>query len=97
MNPKELFSAGDRSPFRFVATGSRRIYSRSFFYLITALTAVILFGCDVYYGKESKNTEKSKGTQSMDILATTEEKTAAIPPIDAAAPLQTATATFALG
>lgn len=33
----------------------------------------------------------------MEMLATTEEKTAAIPLIDAAAPLQTATATFALG
>ena len=33
----------------------------------------------------------------MEMLATIEEKTAAIPPIDAAAPLQTATATFALG
>lgn len=97
MDPKKLQFITKRSPFRFVATGSRRIYSRSFFYLITALTAVILFGCDVYYGKESKNTEKSKGTQSMDILATTAEKTVAIPPIDAAAPLQTSTATFALG
>lgn len=33
----------------------------------------------------------------MEMLATTEKKTVAIPPIDAAAPLQTSTATFALG
>jgi len=33
----------------------------------------------------------------MEMLATIEAKTAAIPPIDAAAPLKTATATFALG
>jgi len=33
----------------------------------------------------------------MVTLATIEKKAAAIPPIDAAAPLQTATATFALG
>ena len=33
----------------------------------------------------------------MEMLATIEKKAAAIPPIDAAAPLQTATATFALG
>jgi hypothetical protein len=55
------------------------------------------FGCDAFYDKASKDTEKSEGTKSMDMLATTEKRTAAIPPIDAAAPLQTATATFALG
>jgi hypothetical protein len=33
----------------------------------------------------------------MDMIATTEKRTAAIPPIDAAKSLQTATATFALG
>ena len=33
----------------------------------------------------------------MEMLATIEEKAVAIPPIDAAAPLQTVTATFALG
>lgn len=33
----------------------------------------------------------------MEIAATTEKIAVAIPPIDAAAPLQTATATFALG
>ena len=33
----------------------------------------------------------------MEIAATTEKMAVAMPPIDAAAPLQTATATFALG
>lgn len=33
----------------------------------------------------------------MDMIATIEKRTAAIPPIDAAAPPQTETATFALG
>jgi hypothetical protein len=33
----------------------------------------------------------------MDMIATTEKIAAAIPPIDVAKPLQTATATFALG
>jgi hypothetical protein len=33
----------------------------------------------------------------MDMIATTEKIAAAIPPIDVVAPLQTATATFALG
>ena len=97
MDPKELLFAVNRSPFRFVATGLRRIYSRSFFYLFAALTAAFFFGCDSYYSKEYKNTEKSEGVKTMEMLATTEDKTAAIPPIDAAAPLQTATATFALG
>ena len=97
MDPKELLFAVNQSPFRFVVTGLKRIYSRSFFYFIAALTAAFSFGCDAYYSKESKNTEKSEGIKTMEMLATTEEKTAAIPLIDAAAPLQTATATFALG
>jgi hypothetical protein len=87
----------NRSPLRFVATVLRCIYSRSSFYLIAALTAAFFFGCDAYYSKESKNTEKSAGVKSVEMLATTEDKKAAIPPIDAAAPLQTATASFALG
>ncbi|MEN8781371.1 MAG: hypothetical protein ABF292_09665, partial [Desulfobacterales bacterium] len=66
-------------------------------YLIVALTAVFFFGCDPFYSKASKNTEKSEGVKTMGMLATIEEKMAAIPSIDAAAPLQTATATFALG
>jgi len=33
----------------------------------------------------------------MEMLATIEEKAAVIPPIDAATPLKTVTATFALG
>ena len=97
MDRKELLFAVNQSPFRFVATGLRRRYSRSFFYLIAALTAAFFFGCDTYYSKEFKNTEKSEGKKTMEMLATIEEKTAAIPPIDAAAPLQHATATFALG
>jgi hypothetical protein len=66
-------------------------------FLIIALTSVFFFGCDLFYSKESKHIEKSEGIKTMQMLATIEEKTAAIPPIDAAAPLQTATATFALG
>ena len=97
MEAKELLYTVNRSSFRFVATGSRRIYSRSALYLFTALIAAFFFGCDAFYSKASKNTEKSEGVKTMEMLATTEKKTAAIPPIDAAAPLQTATATFALG
>jgi hypothetical protein len=97
MEAKELFFTVNRSSFRFLATGSRRIYSRSFFYLIAALSAAFFFGCDAFYNKESNNTEKSEGVKTMEMLATTEKRTAAIPPIDAVAPLQTATATFALG
>ena len=70
---------------------------RSVLYLIAALTAAFLFGCDAIYSNASKITEKSDGSKTMDMIATTEKRTAAIPPIDAAAPLQTATATFALG
>jgi len=66
-------------------------------FLIIALTSLFFFGCDLFYSKESKNTEKSEGINTMVTLATIEKKAAAIPPIDAAAPLQTATATFALG
>jgi len=55
------------------------------------------FGCDAFYSKAPQKTEKSEGTKTMDMIATTEKRTAAIPPIDAVAPLQTATATFALG
>jgi hypothetical protein len=80
-----------------VATGWRRIDLQSVLYLIAALTAAFFFGCDAFYGKVSENKEKSEGTKTMDMIATLEKRTAAIPPIDAAAPLQTATATFALG
>jgi hypothetical protein len=61
------------------------------------VSAAFLFGCDVFYNKTSENTEKSEGTKTMDMPATIEKRTAAMPPIDAAAPVQTATATFALG
>jgi hypothetical protein len=97
MDPKELPFTVNRSFFRFVATSSKRIYSRSALYLMAVLTAAFLFGCDAFYGNASKNTEKSGGTKTMDMIATTKKRTAEIPAIDAAAPLQTATATFALG
>jgi hypothetical protein len=70
---------------------------QSVLFLIAALTAAFFFGCDAFYGKESENTEKIEGTKTMDMIATIEKRTAAIPPIDAAAPPQTETATFALG
>lgn len=97
MNTEELLFAANRSFFRFAATGSRRICSQLALSLIAALAAAFFFGCDAFYSKASKNTEKSEGVKTMEMLATTEKKAAAIPPIDAAAPLQTATATFALG
>ena len=48
MDPKELLFAVNQSPFRFVVTGLRRIYSRSFFYLIAALKTAFYLGCDGY-------------------------------------------------
>jgi len=82
---------------RYATAGWKVIGVRPTLFLIIALTSVFFFGCDLFYSKESKNTEKSEGIKTMEMLATIEEKTVAIPPIDAAAPLQTATATFALG
>ena len=82
---------------RNATTGWTGIGGRPTLLLIIVLTSVFFFGCDLFYSKESKNTENSEGVKTMEMLATIEEKTAAIPPIDAAAPLQTATATFALG
>ena len=87
----------NRPPLQCVATGLKRIDLQPTRYLIAALTAAFVFGCDAFYSKESKNTEKSEGVKTMEVLPTTEKIAAAIPPIDAAAPLQTATATFALG
>jgi hypothetical protein len=66
-------------------------------FFIIALAVAFFFGCGACSSKESKNAEKSEGMKTMEMLATIEAKTAAIPPIDAAAPLKTATATFALG
>jgi hypothetical protein len=87
----------NRPPRRYAISGWKGIGARPTLYLIIALTSVFFFGCDLFYSKESKNTDKSKRKKTMEMLATIEEITAAIPPIDAAAPLQTATATFALG
>jgi hypothetical protein len=97
MDPKGLAFRVNRSPLRFVAAGLRGIDFRWVIYLIAVLIAAFFFGCDAFYSKASKNTEKSEGVKTMEMLATTEKKTVAIPPIDAAAPLQTSTATFALG
>jgi hypothetical protein len=80
-----------------VATGWKRIDLLPALYLIAALTAAFFFGCDAFYSKTPQKTEKSEGTKTMDMIDTIEKRTAAIPPIDAVAPLQTATATFALG
>ena len=87
----------NRPPRRYAISGWKGIGMRPTLYLIIALTSVFFFGCDLFYSKESKNTENSEGVKTMEMLATIGEETAAIPPIDAAAPLQTATATFALG
>ena len=87
----------NRPPCRYATSGWKGIGVRPTSFLIIALTSVFFFGCDLFYSKASKNTEKSEGVKTMEMLATTEKKTVAIPPIDAAAPLQTSTATFALG
>ena len=97
MDSRRLRFRVNRPPLQCVATGWKRIDLQPTLYLIAALTAAFFFGCDAFYSKESKNTEKSEGVKTMDMLATTEKVVAAIPPIDAAAPPQTATATFALG
>ena len=87
----------NRPPRRYAISGWKGIGVRPTLFLIIALTSVFFFGCDLFYSKESKNTENSEGVKTMEMLATIGEETAAITPIDAAAPLQTATATFALG
>ena len=97
MDSRGLCLHVNRPPRRYATAGWKRTGVQSTPFLIIVLTSVFFFGCDPFYSKESKNTEKSEGIKSMEMLATIEEKTAAIPPIDAAAPLQTATATFALG
>jgi len=97
MDSRGLCFHVNRPPRRYAAAGWKGIGVRPTLYLIVALTAVFFFGCDPFYSKASKNTEKSEGAKAMEIAATTEKIAVAIPPIDAAAPLQTATATFALG
>jgi hypothetical protein len=87
----------NRPPRKYATSGWKGIGVGPTLFLIITLTSVFFFGCDLLYSNEPKNTEKSEGIKTMQMLATIEEKTAAIPPIDAAAPLQTATATFALG
>ena len=64
-----------RLPSRCVTAGWRHIDVRSVLYLIAALTAVLFFGCDAFYGKASENTDKSEGTKTMDMIATTEKRT----------------------
>jgi hypothetical protein len=97
MDSRGLCLHVNRPPRRYAISGWKGIGMRPTLYLIIALTSVFFFGCDLFYSKESKNTENSEGVKTMEMLATIGEETAAIPPIDAAAPLQTATATFALG
>jgi 4-hydroxybenzoate polyprenyltransferase len=97
MDSRRLYLHVNRTPRRYATFGWKGIGVRPPLFLIIALTSVFFFGCDLFYSKESKNTEKNEGIKTMETLATIEEKTAAIPPIDAAAPLHTATATFALG
>ena len=97
MNSRGLCFHVNRPPRRYAISGWKGIGVRPTLFLIIALTSVFFFGCDLFYSKESKNTENSEGVKTMEMLATIGEETAAIPPIDAAAPLQTATATFALG
>jgi 4-hydroxybenzoate polyprenyltransferase len=87
----------NRPPRRYATSGWKGIGVRPTPFLIIALTSVFFFGCDLFYSKESKDTEKSEGIKTMEMLATIEEKAAVIPPIDAATPLKTVTATFALG
>jgi len=97
MDSRGLCFHVNRPPRRYATAGWKGIGVRPTLFLIAALTAAFFFGCDTYYNKEFKNTEKSEGIKTMEMLATIEEKTAAIPSIDAAAPLQTVTATFAMG
>jgi hypothetical protein len=97
MDSRGLCFHVNRPPRRYATAGWQGIGVRPTLFFIIALAVAFFFGCDTYYSKESKNAEKSEGMKTMEMLATIEEKTAAIPPIDAAAPLQTATATFALG
>jgi len=87
----------NRPPRRYATAGWKGIGVRPTLFLIIALTVAFFFGCDAFYSKAPQKTEKSEGTKTMDMIATTEKRTAAIPPIDAVAALQTATATFALG
>ncbi|MFY9706098.1 MAG: hypothetical protein WBV95_18395 [Desulfobacterales bacterium] len=87
----------NRPPRRYATAGWKGIGVRSTLFLIMALTVAFFFGCDAFYSKAPQKTEKSEGTKNMDMIATTEKIAAAIPPIDVAKPLQTATATFALG
>jgi len=97
MDSRRLCLHVNRPPRKYATSGWKCIGVRPTLFLIIALTSAFFFGCDLFYSNEPKNTEKSEGIKTMQMLATIEEKTAAVPPIDAAAPLRTATATFALG
>jgi hypothetical protein len=97
MDSRKLCFHVNRPHRSYATAGWKSIGVRPTLFLTIALTSVFFLGCNLFYSKESKNTEKSEGIRTMETLATIEEKTAAIPPLDAAAPLQTATATFALG
>lgn len=70
---------------------------RTFPYLVAVLAAAIYIGCDAFSGNTSHSEKKTGGAKTMETAAIIQKNTAAIPPIDAAAPLHTATATFALG
>ncbi|MFZ0612812.1 MAG: hypothetical protein WAM73_11285 [Desulfobacterales bacterium] len=70
---------------------------RTFPYFVAVLAAAIYFGCDAFSGKTSHSEGHIEGAKTMETATIIQENTAAIPPIDAAAPLETATATFALG
>jgi hypothetical protein len=67
------------------------------FYVALAFTAVALLGCDAPFGNAPRNRQLHEESKNMQTTAPLETQPMAIPPIDADAPLQTATATFALG
>jgi hypothetical protein len=54
-------------------------------------------GCDASFGNAPRNRQLHEESKNMQTTAPLETQPMAIPPIDADAPLQTATATFALG
>lgn len=67
------------------------------FWVAIVMMASLVFGCDAISSGTAQNVEKTKGENAMELAIEKESTAVVIPPIDASAPQQTATATFAMG
>ena len=74
-----------------------RISTPGKYWLTVAMAVLLAAGCNPTTGDQTRPGGLAEGTVTMQPAQAVETTTALIPPIDAAAPPHTETATFALG